>query len=57
MSEEYKTFDDTPENASGSSKIIMVVDSIRNEETTTTTKVEVIEEDKSLWSKIKGLFQ
>ena len=57
LSEEYKTFDDTPENASGSSKIIMVVDSIRNEETTTTTKVEVIEEDKSLWSKIKGLFQ
>ena len=56
LSEEYKTFDDTPENASGSSKIIMVVDSIRNEETTTTTKVEVIEEDKSLWSKIKGLF-
>ncbi len=57
LSKEYKTFDDTPENASGSSKIIMVVDSIRNEEKTTTTKVEVIEEDKSLWSKIKGLFQ
>lgn len=56
LSEEYKTFDDTPENASGSSKIIMVVDSIRNEEKTTTTKVDVIEEDKSFWGKIKGLF-
>ena len=57
LSKEYKTFDDTPENASGSSKIIMIVDSIRNEEKTTTTKVDVIEEDKSLWGKIKGLFQ
>ena len=56
LSKEYKTFDDTPENANGSSKIIMIVDSIRNEEKTTTTKVDVIEEDKSLWGKIKGLF-
>lgn len=57
LSEEYKTFDDAPEDATGTSKIIMIVDSIKNEEKTTSTKIEVIEEDKSLWSKIKGLFK
>ncbi len=56
LSNRYKTFDETGENTEGSTKIIMVIDQVKKA-SDIIIKTEKIEGDKkSLWDKIKGLF-
>ena len=55
ISNEYQTLDDKDENADGSSKIIYIVEELKQEKKKETEK-QVVVEKKSLWSKIKGLF-
>ncbi len=56
ISDNYQTLDNLDTNFEGSSKIIMVIDSIKKEKDSTKNE-EVIVEEKSLWQKIKGLFE
>lgn len=51
----YQTLDEIDDNYEGSSKVIMIIDSIKKEKEETKND-EVIVEEKSLWKKIKGLF-
>lgn len=55
LSEEYQTLDDKDDKTEGSSKIIMVIDSIKKEKEEKKNDEAVVPE-KSLWQKIKGLF-
>lgn len=55
LSEEYQTLDDKDDKAEGSSKIIMIIDSIKKEKEEKKNDEAVVPE-KSLWQKIKGLF-
>lgn len=55
LSEEYQTLDDLADGTEGSSKIIYIIDSIKEEKVKESTE-EAQVEDKSLWQKIKGLF-
>lgn len=56
LSENYQTLDEIDSNYEGSSKIIMIIDSVKKEKEQVKNE-EVIVEDKSLWQKIKGLFE
>lgn len=57
LSNNYQTFDERAEGVKGSTKIIMVIDSIKAN-TNTNVKIEKIDEkSESLWDKIKGLFK
>lgn len=56
LAEEYKTFDEINDSDEGSSKIIMMIDSIKKENDNKTNDMKIAEENKSLWQKIKGLF-
>lgn len=56
LSNSYKTFDDINSDSNGNSKIIMVIDGIKNEEHKE-NKEAVVEEKKGIIAKIKGLFK
>lgn len=56
LGNEYQTLDEIDTDYEGSSKIIMVIDSIKKEKEEVNNE-EVIVEEKSLWQKIKGLFE
>ena len=57
LSEEYNTFDDKADDAKGESKIIMVIDAVKAPSKNVIVNDKIIEEKKSLWDKIKGLFK
>lgn len=57
LSANYTTFDENGENTTGTSKIIMIVDGISKPKEVI-QKIDIIsDENKSLWDKIKGLFE
>lgn len=56
LSDNYKTFDEISEGTEGSTKIIMVVDGIKKASDVVIHNEKIDEEKKSLWDKIKGLF-
>ena len=57
LSANYTTFDENGENTAGTSKIIMIVDGISKPKEVI-QKIDIIsDENKSLWDKIKGLFE
>ncbi len=53
ISANYKTFDDIPDNADGSSKIIMVVNAVEAPSNTINPTDKIVIEVESLWDKIK----
>jgi len=55
LTDEYQTLDDKTEETTGSSKIIYIIDAVKQEKVKEDTEKAVVE-DKSLWQKIKGLF-
>lgn len=55
LSNSYKTMDDIDEEASGSSKIIFMIDSVKKEKEKKVNSEKIVEK-KTLWQKIKGLF-
>mgnify|MGYP002858147724 CR=1 FL=1 len=58
LGNDYGTFDDMDENATGSSKIIMIVDAVKNEETKKKSNNEkIIDTKKSYKQRIKGLLK
>ncbi|MBR1385416.1 MAG: hypothetical protein IJ568_01155 [Bacilli bacterium] len=57
LSDEYNTFDDKADNTKGESKIIMVIDAVKAPSKDVIVNDKIIEEEKSLWDKIKGLFK
>lgn len=56
LSNEYKTMDDIDDDASGSSKIIMIIDEVKKENDKKVNNEKIVEEKKSFGEKIKGLF-
>jgi X-X-X-Leu-X-X-Gly heptad repeat protein len=57
LSANYTTFDETGENTIGQSKIIMIVDGLSKPKEVV-KKIDIIDDNqKSLWEKIKGLFE
>lgn len=55
LSDNYQILDKVDSSYKGSSKIIMIIDSVKKEREKIKNE-EVIVEEKSLWQKIKGLF-
>ena len=56
LSNNYKTFDESTNETNGSTKIIMVVDGIKNRNEIVINNYKMVEDKKSLWDKIKNLF-
>ena len=54
LGKEYKTIDEINNNTSGSSRIIFMIDSVSKKVEETEDKI--VDEKKSLWDKIEGLF-
>ena len=53
LSSNYKTFDDSTKETTGSTKIIMIVDGIKQENKTVFNNKQIIEDKESLWDKAK----
>lgn len=56
LSADYQTVDDISDSAQGTSKIIMMIDAVKLEEEKKVNDDKIVEENKSLGQKIKGLF-
>lgn len=57
LSNDYQTMDNRIDGTNGNSKIIMVIDEIKNKEVQNNDKAVIEEDNKGLWAKIKGLFR
>lgn len=57
LSAEYNTFDDIENNTEGSSKIIMVVDAIKSNNSIVIKNDKISEESESLWDKVKKILK
>ena len=56
LSNNYKTFDENGENTEGSTKIIMVINQVKKASEVVIKNEKIEGDKKSLWDKIKGLF-
>lgn len=55
LSNDYKTLDEIDSSASGSSKIVYMIDSVKKEKEKNISTEKIVEK-KSFWQKVKGLF-